>query len=66
MDATVNDTGTDGRFFSWLKQFQWVQRFSPRILMLAKINAQLTGNSLLSLEKITIGGVETVHGYRQN
>ncbi len=66
LDATVNNTGTDGRFFSWLGQFQWVQRLSPRILMLAKINAQLTGDSLLSPEKITIGGVETVRGYRQN
>jgi hemolysin activation/secretion protein len=66
LDATVNDTGTDGRFFSWLGQFQWVQRLSPRILMLAKLNAQLTGDSLLSPEKISIGGVETVRGYRQN
>ncbi|MBW4505164.1 MAG: ShlB/FhaC/HecB family hemolysin secretion/activation protein [Scytonematopsis contorta HA4267-MV1] len=65
-DATLNDTGTDGRFFSWLGQFQWVQRLSPRILMLAKLNAQLTGDSLLSPEKISIGGVETVRGYRQN
>jgi hemolysin activation/secretion protein len=24
-DATVNNTGTDGLFFSWLGQFQWVQ-----------------------------------------
>lgn len=65
-DATVNDTGTDGRFFAWVGQFQWIQRLSPRILMLAKINTQLTGDSLLSPEKISIGGVETVRGYRQN
>ncbi len=65
-DATVNDTGTDGRFFAWVGQFQWVQRLSPRILMLAKVNTQLTGDSLLSAEKISIGGVETVRGYRQN
>ncbi|MEH2195507.1 MAG: ShlB/FhaC/HecB family hemolysin secretion/activation protein [Nostoc sp.] len=66
IDATVNDTGTDGRFFSWVGQLQLVQRLSPRILMLAKINAQLTPDSLLSLEKISIGGVDTVRGYRQN
>ena len=66
LDATVNDSGTDGRFFTWLGQFQWVQRLSPRILMLAKVNTQLTGDSLLSPEKITIGGVDTVRGYRQN
>jgi hemolysin activation/secretion protein len=66
LGATINDTGTDGRFFSWLGQFQWVQRLSPRILILAKINAQLTSDSLLSPEKISVGGVETVRGYRQN
>ncbi|MEH1931175.1 ShlB/FhaC/HecB family hemolysin secretion/activation protein [Nostoc sp.] len=66
IDATVNNSGTDGRFFSWVGQFQWVQRLSPRILMLAKVNTQLTGDSLLSLEKITIGGVDTVRGYGQN
>ena len=65
-DATVNDSGTDGRFFAWVGQFQWVQRLSPRIIMLAKVNTQLTGDSLLSAEKISIGGVDTVRGYRQN
>jgi hemolysin activation/secretion protein len=35
-------------------------------LMLAKINTQLTPDSLLSLEKISIGGVDTVRGYGQN
>ncbi|MBD2451592.1 ShlB/FhaC/HecB family hemolysin secretion/activation protein [Nostoc sp. FACHB-152] len=66
MNATINDTGTDGRFFSWVGQFQWVQRLSPRNLILVKINTQLTPDSLLSLEKISIGGVESVRGYRQN
>ncbi|QLE59429.1 ShlB/FhaC/HecB family hemolysin secretion/activation protein [Nostoc sp. TCL26-01] len=65
-DATVNDTGTDGRFFSWLGQFQWVQRLSPKTLLLTRFNAQLTGDALLSLEKFSIGGVDTVRGYSQN
>ncbi len=65
-DATVNNTGTDGRFFSWLGQFQWVQQLSKRILLLTRITTQLTPDSLLSLEKFSIGGVDTVWGYRQN
>lgn len=65
-DATVNDTGTDGRFFSWLGQFQWVQQLTKRILLLTRIDTQLTPDSLLSLEKFSIGGVDTVRGYRQN
>lgn len=65
-DATVNNTGTDGRFFAWLGQFQWVQLLSSRTLLLTRINAQLTGDSLLSLEKFSIGGFDTVRGYTQN
>ncbi len=65
-DATINNTGTDGRFFSWLGQFQWVQQLSSRNLLVARIDAQLTPDSLLSLERFSIGGVDTVRGYRQN
>ncbi|BAZ08373.1 surface antigen D15 domain-containing protein [Calothrix sp. NIES-4071] len=65
-DATINDIGTDGRFFSWLGQFQWVQQLSDRTLLLTRINTQLTPDSLLSIERFSIGGVDTVRGYRQN
>ncbi len=65
-DATVNSSGTDGRFFTWLGQFQWVQQVTPRSILVSRINAQLTPDSLLSLEKFSIGGVNTVRGYRQN
>jgi len=65
-DATVNNTGTDGRFFSWLGQFQWVQQLSPKVRLVTQLNAQLTPDSLLSLERFSMGGVDTVRGYRQN
>jgi hemolysin activation/secretion protein len=65
-DATINNTGTDGQFFSWLGQFQWVQQLSPRNLLVARIDAQLTPDSLLSLERFSMGGVDTVRGYQQN
>ena len=65
-DATVNDTGTDGRFISWQGQFQWVEQFSPGTLLLTRVNAQLTADSLLPLERFSVGGVNTVRGYTQN
>ncbi|MGF1674019.1 MAG: ShlB/FhaC/HecB family hemolysin secretion/activation protein [Rivularia sp. (in: cyanobacteria)] len=65
-DATINDSGIDGRFFSWVGQFQWVQQMSPKTLIIAKINTQLTPDGLLPLEKISLGGVDTVRGYPQN
>ncbi|MEB3295228.1 MAG: ShlB/FhaC/HecB family hemolysin secretion/activation protein [Synechococcales bacterium] len=64
--ATVNDVSVDGRFFAWLGQFQWVQQISPRVLMVARIDTQLTPDPLLSLEQLSLGGVDTVRGYRQN
>ncbi len=65
-DATINDSGPDGRFFAWLGQFQWVQQLSPKVLMIARLNAQLSPDSLLSIERFSLGGSDTVRGYRQN
>jgi hemolysin activation/secretion protein len=65
-DATVNDTGTDGQFFAWLGQFQWVEQFSPGFLLVTRVNTQLTPDSLLPLEKFSVGGIDTVRGYAQN
>lgn len=65
-NATVNDTGTDGHFFSWLGQFQWVEQFEPGSLLVTRINAQLTPDSLLPLERFSVGGIDTVRGYVQN
>ena len=66
LDATVNDSGTDGRFFSWLGQFQWVKALGEDTTLVAGAAAQLTGDSLLPLEQFSIGGVDTVRGYRTN
>jgi len=65
--ATTNQTGPDGRFASWLGQFQWVERMNkPFSRMIARLDTQLTNYRLLPLEKFVIGGVESVRGYRQN
>lgn len=65
-DATINDTETDGKFFAWQGQFQWVRQLSSRTLLVARIGSQLSTDSLLSLEKFSLGGVNTVRGYREN
>ena len=68
LDATINNSGTDGHFFSWLGQFQWVQALNKNkdILLVARTAAQLTPDSLLPIEQINVGGIDTVRGYRQN
>ena len=65
-DATINDFGTDGRFLAWQAQFQWVEQLSPRILLVTRLGTQLTLDSLLSFEKFSLGGVNTVRGYEEN
>ena len=65
-DATINESGPDAAFFSWLGQFQWVQRLPQERILLTRIAAQLTPDELLPLEQFTLGGVQTVRGYRQN
>ena len=65
-DASINNLGIDGQFFSWQGQFQWVQQLSPSILLLGRIDTQLTPDALLPLEQFSLGGIDSVRGYPQN
>jgi hemolysin activation/secretion protein len=56
----------DGQFISWLGQFQWVQQVSPRFTLVSRLASQFSSDSLLSLERFSLGGADTVRGYRQN
>ncbi|MDX2232671.1 MAG: ShlB/FhaC/HecB family hemolysin secretion/activation protein [Leptolyngbyaceae cyanobacterium bins.349] len=66
LGATQNEAGIDGRFFSWLGQFQWVQAVNRDTTLIARVAAQLTPDNLLALEQFSLGGVDTVRGFRQN
>jgi hemolysin activation/secretion protein len=69
--ATINPSGvSDGEFFHWIGQAQWVRRFDfgevKNVRLVARGEAQLTDDRLLPLEKFAIGGADTVRGYREN
>ncbi|MBF2029710.1 MAG: ShlB/FhaC/HecB family hemolysin secretion/activation protein [Oscillatoriales cyanobacterium C42_A2020_001] len=66
LGATQNEAGIDGTFFSWIGQFQWVQAVNRDITAIARVAAQLTPDSLLPLEQFSLGGIDTVRGFRQN
>lgn len=68
LGATVNTGDTpDGRFVSWLGQFQWARRLGPRDMQLiVREDFQLSSRPLLSLEQFGMGGWATVRGYREN
>jgi len=70
-DATINNDGSpDGKFFTWLGQFQWVQRItalgSQDTQLLVRADMQWANEDLLPLEKFSVGGASTVRGYREN
>lgn len=67
LNATTNDSPVpDGRFFSWLGQFQRVQRLGADHLLIVQADLQLTPDSLLPSQQFVIGGGQSVRGYRQN
>jgi hemolysin activation/secretion protein len=57
----------DGRFLSWLLQFQWARRLKLLdIQTIFRMDLQLARQSLLPLEQISVGGRYSVRGYREN
>jgi hemolysin activation/secretion protein len=65
--ATVNADAPDSRFTAWLGQFQWVWRFTERgDQLFVRANGQLSNDSLLPIEQFTVGGLDSVRGFRTN
>jgi hemolysin activation/secretion protein len=66
-DSTIHDDAPDSRFVAWLGQLQWVRRFGARGHQVHfRANAQLTDDSLLPLEQFSVGGLDSVRGFRTN
>ena len=67
-DVTINENDPDGLFLSWFGQLQWGKALNKEqnIVLITRLVAQLTPNSLLPLEQFSLGGATTVRGYRYN
>jgi len=69
LGATIrNDGSPDGRFFYWSGQVLRVQRIGADRDTLAffRLNMQFSGDQLLSLNRFSVGGAQSIRGYRQN
>ena len=69
LGATIrNDASPDGRFFYWGGQVLRVQHIGTDRDTLAffRLNMQFSGDQLLSLNRFSIGGAQSIRGYRQN
>jgi hemolysin activation/secretion protein len=66
-NPTINDQGTDGRFTAFVGQFQYGQRIGLLASeFFGRGTLQISADPLLALEKMPIGGLNTVRGYREN
>jgi len=65
-DATINEDEPDSRFLSWQGQAQWVRLLAPDTLLLVRGDVQLSTTSLVPLEQFSLGGLQSVRGYRQD
>ena len=66
-DATKSSNLPDGEFVAWSGQAQWIKRLElidSSVHLRALV--QRTNNDLLPSEKVAIGGMETVRGYRES
>ncbi|MBF0113396.1 MAG: ShlB/FhaC/HecB family hemolysin secretion/activation protein [Desulfamplus sp.] len=57
----------DGEFVAWLGQVQYGRRFDGKAgQIIFKGNVQLADDRLFSMEQFTLGGAQSVRGYREN
>lgn len=68
LGATVTQQGIDSDFLSWQGQFQWVRALNEErdLLFVTRLNAQLSPDTLLPVEQLSVGGLGSVRGFRQN
>ena len=65
--STVHSDEPDSRYRTWLGQVQFVQRLAERGDQLhVRFNFQLANDSLLPLEQFSVGGLDSVRGFRTN
>jgi hemolysin activation/secretion protein len=65
LNATMNASPPDSRFFVWRGQLAFLQRFG-RPYLLVRSDIQLADRPLVPVEQFSIGGTSTVRGYRQD
>lgn len=67
-DATVGVQEPDSKFVSWRGQVQWLRQLKSdsNINLFLRSDLQLSSDDLVPLERFSLGGAESVRGYRQD
>ena len=67
LDSSINeDPIPDSRFFTWRGQGQYVRRLGQDNLLILRSDLQLATSNLVPLEQFSVGGIQSVRGYRQD
>ena len=71
LDATTHGKASiaDGRYLVWLGQAQWAHVLPESLWStqtLVRVESQISNDPLLSIERFSIGRLESVRGYREN
>jgi hemolysin activation/secretion protein len=67
LGATTLPAGLpDSQYWLWLAQAQYVRRLPGDWQLLLRGAAQVTDQPLLPIEQFSLGGIDTVRGYREN
>ncbi len=66
LNATTNPNPPDSRFIAWRGQVQWVRLLGPDTVLLLRGDVQFADRPLVPFEQFSIGGIESVRGYRQD
>jgi hemolysin activation/secretion protein len=64
--GSTSVTTPSGSFLSWLGQIQRVQSLGTDALLIGALDLQLSADPLLSSQQFTIGGGQSLRGFRQN
>jgi hemolysin activation/secretion protein len=65
-NSTINNNAPDSRFFTWQIQGRYLKQLAKNTDLIVQGRVQLADRSLLSLEQFSVGGQNTVRGYRQD
>ena len=63
---TINTDAPDGRFFLGQVQGQFIRNLSHGLQLNARGQFNIADRPLLGIEQLSIGGINSVRGYRQN
>ena len=65
-DATQTDLGRDSLYWYWQGEVEMINQINDRLIYITDIGLQLSPDQLLPIKQFSIGGINSVRGYRQN